>query len=73
MKKISTSLPDELVEDVDRAARSLEQSRSEILRNALQAFLAELDSASESSLAVPNPDLLLLDWNEVEHTLLSTD
>lgn len=73
MKKISASLPDDLVDSIDRAARSLEQSRTEIFRHALEAFLAAHHPAPEPSLAVPNPDLLLLDWNEVEHTLLAAD
>lgn len=73
MKKISASLPDDLVDNVDRAARSLELSRSEIFRTAIEAFLAELDAEPETSLAIPDPDLFVLDWNEVEHTLLASD
>lgn len=73
MKKISATLPDKLVDDVDRAARSLDSSRAQIFRRALESYLAELDDEFTRSLALPPAEMLLLDWDDVESSLLATD
>ena len=73
MKKISATLPDSLVDGVDRAAKTLDSTRAQIFRRALESYLADLDDEFVASLALPDPDFLLLDWDEVEHTLLSSD
>jgi hypothetical protein len=73
MKKISTTVPDSLIDGVDRAARTLDRSRAQIFRQALESYLADLDHEVLKSLALPNPDLLLLDWDEVEQSILAAD
>lgn len=73
MKKISTTLPDSLVEGVDRAAKNLDRSRAQIFRHAIESFLANLDDEVASALAVPDPDVFLLDWDEVEQSILAVD
>jgi hypothetical protein len=73
MKKISANLPDRLVEDVDRAAKTLDSSRGQIFRRALESYLAELDDEFTKSLALPPAELLLLNWDDVEETLLAAD
>lgn len=40
--KVSVTLPTELLEDLDEAARSLDTSRSEVMRQALLGHLAVL-------------------------------
>jgi len=73
MKKISASLPDKLVNDVDRAAESLDSSRAQIFRHALESYLANLDDEFTRSLALPDAELLLLNWDDVEDSLLAAD
>ena len=73
MRKISANLPNELFESVDRAARNLDRSRSQIFRHALEYYLAGLDDETSAALAVPDPSILMLDWDEVKHSLLAAD
>ena len=73
MKKISTTLPDKLVADVDRAAKTLDSSRAQLFRRALESYLADLDDDFTRSLALPAAEMLLLDWDDVESSLLAAD
>jgi hypothetical protein len=71
MKKISATLPDKLVDNIDRAARSLDSTREQVFRRALESYLAELDDEFTKSLALPPAELLLLNWDDVEESLLA--
>ncbi len=73
MKKISATLPDSLVDGVDRAAKTLDSSRTQIFRHALETYLADLDDEFTRSLVLPAAEVLLLDWDDVEQTLLAAD
>jgi hypothetical protein len=73
MKKISATLPDSLVDGVDRAAKTLDSSRAQIFRRALESYLADLDEEFTRSLILPPAEVLLLDWDDVEHSILSVD
>jgi len=73
MKKISATLPDKLIDDVDRAAKSLDSSRAQIFRGALESYLAELDDELTRSLALPAAEMLFLDWDDAESSLLAAD
>jgi len=73
MKKISANLPDRLVDDVDRAAKTLDSTRAQIFRRALESYLADLDDEFTRSLALPTAELLLLNWDDVEESLLAAD
>lgn len=73
MKKISATLPDSLVDEVDRAVKTLDSSRTQIFRRALESYLSELDDDFTRSLALPAAELLLLNWDDVEESLLSAE
>ncbi len=73
MKTISATLPDSLVAGVDRAAKTFDQSRAQIFRRALESYLTELDEEFTRSLVLPPAEVLLLDWDDVEQSLLSAD
>jgi metal-responsive CopG/Arc/MetJ family transcriptional regulator len=73
MKKISATLPDSLVDGVDRAARTFDWSRAQIFQRALESYLADLDDEFTRSLVLPAAEVLLLDWDDVEQTLLAAD
>ncbi len=73
MKKISATLPDSLVDGVDRAAKAFDSSRAQIFRHALESYLADLDDEFTRSLALPPAEVLLLDWDDVEQSLLAAD
>ena len=73
MSQVTTRLPDDLVARVDKAAWSLNCSRTEIVRQALDSYLAGLEVQDASDLGLPLADLDALDWNEIEHHLLARD
>ena len=73
MKKICANLPNALFDRVDRAAKSLDQPPSQILRLALENWLEEPNGSGVTPLAMPDPNLLALDWDEVENLLLTAD
>jgi len=43
MTQVTARLPDELVKNIDDAARSLNRSRAEIIRQAIEYYLADVD------------------------------
>lgn len=73
MKKISATLPDSLVDGVDRAAKTFDSSRGQIFRRALESYLADLDDEFTRSLTLPAAEVLLLDWDDVEQSFLRAD
>jgi len=73
MKKISATLPDSLVDSVDRAAKTFDSSRAQIFRRALESYLADLDEEFTRSLTLPAAEVLLLDWDDVEQSFLRAD
>jgi len=73
MKKISATLPDSLVDGIDRAAKTFDASRAQIFRRALESYLADLDDEFTRSLALPAAEVLLLDWDDVEQSFLRAD
>jgi metal-responsive CopG/Arc/MetJ family transcriptional regulator len=73
MKKISATLPDSLVDGVDRAAKTFDSSRAQIFCRALESYLADLDDEFTRSLALPAAEVLLLDWDDVEQSFLRAD
>jgi transposase len=73
MSQLTTRLPDDLVARVEKAAWSLNCTRAEIVRQALDSYLAGLEVYSASPLGTRCPDLDVLDWDEVEHRLIGRD
>jgi hypothetical protein len=73
MSQLTARLPEDLVARVDRAAWTLSCSRAEIVRQALDSYLAGLEVHSAASLGMPCPDLDTLDWDEIESHLLARD
>jgi hypothetical protein len=73
MSQLTTRLSDDLVERVDKAAWSLNCSRAEIVRQALDSYLTGLEVQPAADLGLPTPNLDTLDWDEIEHHLLARD
>jgi len=73
MKTISATLPDSLVDGIDRAAKTFDSSRAQIFQRALESYLADLDEEFTRSLILPAAEVLLLDWDDVEQSFLSAD
>ncbi len=73
MTEVDARLPDELVRSIERVARSTNRSRSEIIRTAVELYLAEVEEQLSTLDRLSQPHGLSFDWDDVEHTLLAKD
>ena len=72
MTVVSARLPDDLVQSIDETARSMNRSRAEIIRKAVELYLADVEEqwATLDRLGIPT---LTFDWDDVEHSLLGSE
>ena len=73
MGQITTRLPDTVVDALDAAASRLRRSRAEIVRQAVERYLEDIDDLSVASERLQDPDDPVLDWDQVKRELLDTD
>jgi transposase len=73
MTQVTARLPDELVKKIDDAARSLNRSRAEIIRQAIEYYLADVDDLGLALESLKDPGDPVLDWDEVKRDLLAAD
>ncbi len=73
MSQITVRFPDAVVDAVDAAARRLKHSRAEIIRQAVERYVEDLDDFSVAAERLRDPDDPVLDWEPVRRELLDTD
>ena len=73
MYQIIAHLPDGLVKVLDEAATDLKLSRADIVRQALERYLEELDDLSVALERLHDPADPVLDWDQVRHELRNLD
>jgi len=73
MTVVSARLPDELVQSIDKTARSMNRSRAEIIRRAVELYIADVEEQWSTLDRLSLPTGLSFDWEEVEQTLLAKD
>lgn len=73
MAQISTRLPDKMVRDVDQAAKVLQRTRAEIIRQALEMYLEDFDDLNKAIDRLRDPADRSIDWDEAKRALLSAD
>ena len=73
MSQITARLPDEVVEALDAAAKALDRSRAEIVRQAVERYLEDFDDLTVALERLRDPTDPVLDWDEVRHALLDPD
>jgi len=73
MTQVTARLPDELVAGIDDAARSLNRSRAEIIRQAIEYYLDDIDDLRLALESLKDPADPVLDWDEVKRDLLAAD
>lgn len=73
MTQITARLPEELVHAIDTAARRLQRSRSDLVRQALEYYLEDLEDLRLSLERLQDPSDPVLDWEEVKRGLLAED
>jgi len=73
MAQVTARLSEELVAGIDAAARSLNRSRAEVIRQAIEYYLADVDDIRLALESLRDPADPLLDWDEVKRGLLAAD
>lgn len=73
MSVVSARLPDDLVQCIDDTARSMNRSRAEVIRKAVELYLADVQEQWSTLDRLSIPATLTFDWDDVERTLLSKD
>lgn len=72
MTVVSARLPDELVRCIDKTARSMNQSRADVIRKAIELYLADVQEQWSTLDRLSLPTGLSFDWDEIE-LLLTKD
>ena len=73
MTPVTARLPEDLVASIDAAARSLNRSRAEVIRQAIEYYLADVNDLHLALESLRDPADPVLDWDEVKRDLLAAD
>ena len=73
MAQITARVSDEVAEALDAAAATLNRSRAEVIRQALESYLEDFDDLTVALERLRDPSDPVLDWDEVRRELLDTD
>ena len=73
MTQITARVPDSVVEELDLAASQLRRSRSDVVRQAVEAYLEDFDDLSVAVGRLCDPSDPVLDWDQVRRELLDSD
>ena len=73
MSQITARLPEGVVDALDAAARALNRSRAEIVRQAVERYLEDFDDLTVALERLRDPADPVLDWDEVRHALFDPD
>lgn len=73
MNQITARVPDTLIEALDAAAMHLTRSRADIVREALERYLEDLDDFTVSLERLYDPTDAELGWDQVKQELRGPD
>ncbi|MEA2559022.1 MAG: RHH-type transcriptional regulator, rel operon repressor / antitoxin RelB [Acidobacteriota bacterium] len=73
MPQVSARLPGELVEEIDRVAGRLHRTRAEVIRQAVEYYLDDVEDLHLGLERLQDPSDPVLDWDEVKRGLLDQD
>lgn len=73
MVQVTARLPDALGEELDAAARQLNRCRADIIRQAIEYYLDDVEDLRLGIEALKDPADPVLDWSEVRDALLAAD
>lgn len=71
MVQITARLPENLVKSLDSAARQLKRTRADIVRQAVEYYLDDLEDLSRALEVLRDPSDPVLDWEKVKLELLA--
>jgi transposase len=73
MPQITARLPEALVHTLDNAADTLQRSRADVVRQAIEYYLDDFEDIATAVAAIQDPSDPVLDWNDVRRDLLNQD
>ncbi|MDE0219688.1 MAG: ribbon-helix-helix protein, CopG family, partial [Spirochaetaceae bacterium] len=73
VSQITARLPDDLVGALDAAARELNRSRADLVRQAIERYLEDFDDLSIALERLRDPTDPVLDWDDVRRNVLGPD
>lgn len=73
MPQVTARLPAELVEAMDRAAGRLQRTRADLIRQAVEYYLDDVEDLHLGLERLHDPSDPILDWDEVRRELLDQD
>ena len=73
MVQVIALLPDGLSAELDAAAEHLKRSRADVIRQAIEYYLDDLEDLRCGIEALKDPADPVLDWAEVRDALLAAD
>ena len=73
MSQISARLPSDLVERLDEVSHRLGRTRTQVLRQAVEYYLEDVEDLRLSLEALQDPADPILDWDDVRRELLDQD
>ena len=73
MAQITARVSDEVAEALDAAAATLNRSRAEVIRQALESYLEDFDDLTVALERLRDPSDPVLDWDEVRRELLDSN
>lgn len=71
MTQITAKLPESLVKDIDAAAEKLRRSRADIVRQAIEYYLADVQDLAKAVETLRDPADPIMDWEKVKRELLA--
>ncbi len=73
MVQVTARLPDELGVELDAAAKQLNRCRADIIRQAIEYYLDDVEDLRQAVDTLKDPADPELDWAEVRDALLAAD
>ena len=73
MVQVTARLPDGLSAELDAAAEHLKRSRADVIRQAIEYYLDDVEDLRCGIEALKDPADPLLKWSEVRNALLAAD
>lgn len=73
MGQITARLPDELIEQLDTTAARLKRSRAQVVRQAIEYYLDDVEDLRIGLERLEDPSDPVLDWGPVRRELLDQD
>ena len=73
MSQITARIPDDVLESLDNAAKTLHRSRADIIRQAIESYLEDFDDIAVSIERLCDPSDETVDWDEAKRALFNTN